>query len=65
MIETFLEVHMMFKLFVVRLVLFITFPIAFVCFTASSAFEALYDFLTESEAHYESELRTPPENQIR
>jgi hypothetical protein len=58
------EVHMFFKLFVVRLVLFILFPIAFVCFAASGAFEALYEFLSESEAYYENELRTPPENPI-
>lgn len=50
---------MFFKLFIVRLVLFIMFPIAFVCFAASGAFEALYEFLSESEAYYEKELKRP------
>jgi hypothetical protein len=52
---------MIIKLYLVRLLLFITFPIAFACFTLSGAFEALYEHLTESEAHYESELESPSE----
>jgi hypothetical protein len=55
---------MKFKLFLVRVLLFITFPIAFACFALSGAFEALYEHLTESEAHYENELQGPSERSI-
>lgn len=43
------------KLLFIRLILFVAFPVAYLSFTISGAFEALYTFLRETETFYEQQ----------
>jgi len=52
---------MLFKLFAIWLLLFITFPIARLCF---AVFQAVENFLIESKTDLVSELRTSLEEKV-
>lgn len=52
---------MLLKLFAARFILFITFPVARLCFTI---FQHVFSFLDESEADFGSELKTSIDEEV-